>query len=215
MAEIKVIYKKKRAKILDDLVNQLINDCQNCNSIGDQFKAWNRFRSDLFKNSLGLMHCLWRQNFVSEIIETGLINDEEFVSAEFEDEFFKKKKRFVQRFKQLRKSFITTTPSERVQSHILEACRCFLFGFDQAAIALCRATLDFALRDRLQISGELAYLIEHAKTQGFISDDERRRSADRVREIGNRVMHVSPTISNALNVINDTKLVLEDILRPR
>lgn len=126
MAEIRVIYKKKPVKILDELADQLLNDYHNCDSIQEQVKAWNRFRSELFKNSLGLMHCLWRRDVLNEIIETGLINDEEFVSAEFEDEFFKRKKRFVQRFKQLRKSFIATIASERVRSHIVEACKCFL-----------------------------------------------------------------------------------------
>lgn len=95
----------------------------------------------------------------------------------------------------------------------------FPFGFDQASIALCRATLDFALRDRLGISDneriDLTDLIKQARDKGLISDDKTENLANEIRKVGNQVMHVRPNLFNILGVINNTRVVLEDIQRQK
>lgn len=204
-------------RIIDEMLHQFLNEANNLQSDAEIFKAFNKFLDKLLESSLGLMHCLWSESLLKELIEKG-INDREFIESVFESDMDKRRSIFIKRFKELRKSFVKKRPSDRVQSHLIEATRCFLLGLDQAAVALCRATLDFVLRDRLKISDEnvrLSKLIIDARKDGFISSKEVYKLVWDIKRIADEVMHVRPFKFNALEVINKTRIALEDILRPR
>ena len=206
-------------KKIDEIVNKFIDEINNSHSIAEKSKAYDKFRSDLLQNSLGLVHCLLNEAFLTDVIETGIIIDEDFIGSEFDDEVFKKKKVFIKRFKELRRSFVKKEPSNRVQSHLVEAIKCFLYGFDQAAIALCRATLEYALRDRMQKIDDdrisISGLIKEARRAGFISTPEMEKKVWYIKDRANEVMHFRPYRFSTLEIINNTRIVLEDILRPR
>ena len=202
-------------KIIDEIFHHFFDEINNLQSIGEKSKAFNIFLDKLLENSLGLMHCLWSESLLKELVENG-IKDIDYIDSVFDSEMHKRRKIFIERFKKLRKSFVKKPPSDRVQTHLTEASKCFLYGFDQAAIALCRATLDFVLRDGLGVGDEymqLSDLIRNAKENGFISNSEIYKSAWEIKKIADDVMHVRPFKFDALQVINKTRIVFEDILR--
>ena len=119
-----------------------------------------------------------------------------------------------------------TTPD--VINLLGEATRAFLFRFNRASVALCRACVEALLKDRLKDRredvrremqspnkrGELEALIRVAQQSGLLSD-EMADWAHVIRKSGNDVVHSSegPTDDKAWEVLVKTRGIAEFIHR--
>lgn len=209
---------KKNTKIIDEILNEFLNILQFSQSENDKFKAYNKLRRNLIKANMGLIHCLWNEHFIRDTILKDVLEDDEFIAGFFDDELLNKKEGLVNRFKIIRQSFTNKPIAKRVQSHLIEATYCYLYGFNEAAIALCRATLEYALKVRL-IRGKddrigLETLIDEAINKVYLTENY-RDVANRIRKYGNQVMHREPFQFDAMNIINDTREILEILYKPR
>jgi len=205
---------KKEDKIVDELFHNFLSEINCAKSRSDWIKAYNHLRQELLKKSLSLMTCLWCAPILQEIIQDDIMQDDDFIGNVFENEVWKGRDSIINRFKKLRKSFIKTKPSNKVKDILAEATKCYLYGFNQATVALCRAALDYSLKENLckkeDEEHKLSDLIKEAKRKGILSREMKGKAWD-VKDIGNRVMHAQPYKFDALEIINDTKEVLEDI----
>lgn len=210
---------KNEDKIIDDLFHKLLNKTDYAKSDSDRIKAYNHLKRELIKKSLSLMTCLWSTLILQEIIRDDVMQDDDFIGEVFENEVWKERDNIIDRFKKLRKSFIKTKPSDKVKDILAEATKCYVYGFNQAAVALCRAAVDYLLKEKLgkkeDEEHKLSYLIREARNEGFLSKDKMKKKAWNVKEIGDRVMHAHPYEFDALKIINDTREVLENVLEPR
>ena len=206
---------KNEDKIIDDLFREYFNKLK-CAKDSELLGIYNRFQNQIFNRSLSLMTCLWSTEIIQGIIED---MDDEYIGSSFENEIWGDRDNIIDRFKKLRKSFIKKKSSDKVRDMLSEATRCYVYGFNQATIALCRAALDYLLKEKLRKKAEdkceLSDLIREARNKRILSTDAIRKKAWNVLENGNNVMHTRPFPFNSLNIINDTKEVLENILESR
>ena len=210
---------KNEVEIIDELIHTFLSEIDYEKSDLDKMKALSSFKRKLVESSLSLMTCLWSKTFLEEIIEDHIMQDDDFIGDVFEGEVSKKRDNIIDRFKKLRKSFVKAKPSAKVKDILNEATRCYVYGFNQAAIALCRAALDYLLKEKLgkkeDEEHELSCLIREARKKRLLSSDKMRQKAWKVNEIANQVMHARPYGFDTLRIINDTREALEDILEPR
>lgn len=208
---------KNEDKIVDELFHKCLSEIDCAKSDSDRFKIYNNLRHELLKKSLSLMTCLWSTPILKEIIQDDM--DDDFIGNAFENEVWKDLDNIIDRFKKLRKSFIKTKASDKVKDMLGEATRCYVYGFNQAAVALCRAVLDYLLKEKLGKKEDEEYklsdLIREARNKHILSRDAIKTKAWNVMEIGNKIMHARPYKFDSLKIINDTKEVLENILESR
>jgi len=204
---------------IDKTVKEFSNALGFCHSIEDKYKLWNKFMREMIKCNIGLIHCLYllNEHFIKETVLKSILEDDDLIGEFFESELSNKKDKLVERFKKIKRSLTKSPVRERVQSHLIEATYCYLYGFDQAAIALCRASLDFALKGQLHKQDNdrisLEKLINEAVTKGYL--ESHGPVAHNIRLRANEVMHESPFKSDPLKIINDTREVLEILYKPR
>jgi hypothetical protein len=94
-----------------------------------------------------------------------------------------------------------------------EAHGAFLFGFDAAAIALCRCLIEHALKDRLSGTGgkTLKALIPLAGKKNVLKPKS-FDNANKVQHAGNKIMHdVANLRHTAQEVLDCTRQVLNDL----
>ena len=105
----------------------------------------------------------------------------------------------LDRYLEIQPSAAARALPERARSHVREAVHTFMFGFDAACIALCRASLEQVLKDALvaraaytdpQLKREhptAGTLLENAKRAKLLTDayDAAKRVVDR----GDTLMH--------------------------
>ncbi len=199
---------KNEVKIIDELFHAFLSEIDYAKSDSDKIKAGYNLRRKLLKSSLSLMTCLWSKPILQEIIQDDIMQDDDFIAQVFEDEVWKELDNIIDRFKKLRKSFIKAKPSDKVKDILNEATRCYLYGFNQAAIALCRAELDYLLKEKLgkkeDEEHKLSCLIREGRKKGLLSSNKMKKKAWNVKEIGDKVMHVRPYKLNTLIIINNT-----------
>jgi len=210
---------KNEDNIIDELFHKFLNKIDYAKSDSDRIKAYNHSKRELIKKSLTLMTCLWSTPILQESIRDDVMQDDDFIGEVFENEVWKDRDNIIDRFKKLRKSFIKTKPSDKVKSILAEVTKCYLYGFNQAAVALCRAAVDYLLKEKLGKKEDevhkLSDLIREARNQGFLSKDKMKKKAWNVKEIGDQVMHAHPYEFDVLKIINDTIEVLENVLEPQ
>lgn len=112
-------------------------------------------------------------------------------------DLLKKVEGFVERTMRLNALTPEITPEKNVMLYLREATRCYVFGFWDSSVALSRASLEMALRNRLEsrLAGllsrsddDLNDLLKNAKRVGLL-DEDRWQKADKVRVNGNTVLH--------------------------
>ncbi|MBW1793062.1 MAG: DUF4145 domain-containing protein [Deltaproteobacteria bacterium] len=211
--------KKNEDKIIDELFHEFLTEVNHAKSDPERFKAYNNFRQKLLKKSLSLMTCLWSKPVLQEMILDDIMQDDDFIGDVFENEVLEDRDNIIDRFKNLRKSFIKTKLSDKIKDILGEATRCYVYGFNQATVALCRAALDYLLKEKLGKKEDEEYrlsdLIREARKERILSKDTMKKKAWNVNEIGNQVMHARPYKFDTLKIINSTREVLESILEPR
>lgn len=129
---------------------------------------------------------------------------------------------FVRRLRHLRPVLVARHPSEKVTNYLRQASTCYLYGLPDAASVLCRAVLEFALKEalgaKLRVLGEdyrgsadLEDLIRFARG-GKVLPEALADAADRVRNRGNASIHrVSADENEALVQIRETGEVLSHL----
>lgn len=112
-------------------------------------------------------------------------------------DLLKKVEELVQRTMRLNALTPEITPEKNVALYLREATRCYVFGFWDSSVALSRASLEMALKNRLEsrLAGllsrkddDLNDLLDYARKVGLL-DDDRWQKADNVRINGNMVLH--------------------------
>ena len=108
---------------------------------------------------------------------------------------------------------VDNLPRSEVQLYLREAVPSYLFGLDQAAVALARAAIELALRERVPYadvnSWLLDKLIEAASRFKLLAPATLQHATD-VQHLGNGVLHGSPcNPDDVFDVFVKTRLVLE------
>ena len=100
----------------------------------------------------------------------------------------------------IQSSLVKDLPSPTILERLEEAYQCFQYGLYQACLALCRAILEYSLKERLQElriaprldyrrrEGELEALIRQAEEEKILSP-RLAQSAQEVHKMGNNVLH--------------------------
>jgi len=131
----------------------------------------------------------------------------------------------VQRTMEIRGIFADDEPPKNIRKYLAEATRCYLYGFYQACIALCRATIEAVLELKLRDKGWnismivgdkkgeiLSAMIRVAREKGII-DENMYNYAHSIRKKGNFCLHQRQiyTSKKALECIRNTREILEFI----
>jgi hypothetical protein len=113
-------------------------------------------------------------------------------------------------------------PERIVNLYLREATRCYIFGFWFSSVALSRAAVEQALKDRLREESSkagndipndktLSRLSLDAKDMGLI-DSAHLNLVDKVRKGGNRALHGAPPEENdAADVLAAARGVLNQL----
>lgn len=113
-------------------------------------------------------------------------------------DMLKKVEQFVARTMRLNVLSPAIPPEKNVALYLREATRCYVFGFWDSSVALSRASLELALKNRLEsrLAGLVASkddellrnLLDYARKASLL-DFDRMEKADRIRRNGNMVLH--------------------------
>jgi len=103
---------------------------------------------------------------------------------------------YVRRTMQLSRLEGSRTPSKMTNRYLQEAARTYIFGMPQASVALCRAAIEQALKEKLKIQGAPSFipmknLLKKAVDDGVI-DGVIRQSIETIAKEGNTVLHEKP-----------------------
>lgn len=153
-------------------------------------------------------------------IELLVLNVPELV-AEFLDDYFTRDvlsavSGYVNRTMQLSRLQASGRASDTTNGYLREAVRTYIFGLPQASVALSRAALEQALKERmaLQLSGEFIKfqdLLKEARKWNLLDAEMEQRARD-IANAGDDVMHEKPTnLSKALEVLNKLRDVLQHV----
>jgi hypothetical protein len=105
----------------------------------------------------------------------------------------------LKRFMRVKPAIVSRPIPERAIKYVAEVVQTYMFGFDAACIALCRATIEQLLKDELLAHGLLTEpqirrerptagsLLAHAKRAGLLTDST--AAAERVVKKGDTVLH--------------------------
>jgi uncharacterized protein DUF4145 len=99
-----------------------------------------------------------------------------------------------------------------------EATRTYIAGFFRAAVALARAAVELALREKIKErfgsdQGDLDQLVDFALRSKLLTD-KAHTAASRVRKAGNGVLHKVNTqldAKDALSIVEDSRLVVLEL----
>jgi predicted RNA-binding Zn-ribbon protein involved in translation (DUF1610 family) len=111
-------------------------------------------------------------------------------------DFLKRVGKLVERTMRLNAMESRTNPARSVNLYLREATRCCVFGFWDSSVALSRAAVELALKDRLKeklgklvpSNDEMKMLLEYAQ-QWRLIDGAHFALGDEVRRAGNDVLH--------------------------
>jgi hypothetical protein len=163
---------------------------------------------------------------VPDIVRRALEDDlEDYTQYFFAFELLKNLRLVTERVHGLSIPPIKVDGFEDCWSYLAEATRCWLHGLDSASAALCRASLELALRSAIERrnagshaptgkkGGQIVSLIR-AAFDGRILDDPMRQMADEVRITGNEILHgnVADGIDPS-DLLVKTRAVVEHIVR--
>jgi len=107
-------------------------------------------------------------------------------------------------------------PSNTTSVYIQEAARTYVYGFYQASVAMSRAALEQAMKERLAHQGTGIFikfqdLVDEAKKWRILDDKTARAVRDTAMK-ADSVLHVEPTDKNgALDVLIEARGLLQQI----
>lgn len=160
---------------------------------------------------------------LSSVVKDGLL-DETITRLELQEV-----PGIVARWKKLRTISTVPLPGEKVEAYLRQATTCYLYGLLDAAVALCRSVLQFALEEKFGTVGGMSLALseisrdhyleklinfaQHAKIESArILTPGLARKAHKIRVDGNRSLHTSSrTESAALTTIEDAAEILSYI----
>ncbi len=123
----------------------------------------------------------------------------------------------VNRLMNLDPAVVRVVRNKDVTIYVGEATRCFVHGFHQASIALCRAAIDIALGDsiksRLLVEPKrgLGDRIKQAQKEKLVTPGA-ARLAETIKEAGDKVVHREPQNEKlALAVLRDAREALASL----
>ena len=94
----------------------------------------------------------------------------------------------VARLRALRPIALDRLPDSKVQHYMEQASTAYVYGLFDACSILCRATLEFALKEKLACAATLDQLIDQA-VEARIIDVGLKRQAERIQRRGNQTVH--------------------------
>jgi hypothetical protein len=123
---------------------------------------------------------------------------------------------YVERTIQLSRLEASVPPSQVTSCYVREAIRTYILGLPQASVALSRAALEQALKERIGYQGshtpvEMHDLLDEAETAGII-DRTVRKMAREVANEANQVLHEKPiSLTRAYEVLVKLRGVLQHV----
>lgn len=191
------------------------------NSIGIPAAEQDEYLEKFTRHLVQLMVKL-REGFIEDkdfhVFDELLGEDREFVESYMDEHYTRQQLRTVPSLvhRTLQFSLLPSSmriPSEQTRTYLGEATRTYIFGLSLASIALSRAALEQALKDRLERQGKgihllLSHLIQEAYDYSYL-DGAHRKWADEIAGAGNRVLHEKPaTPDEAFDVLTKLRGVL-------
>lgn len=106
-----------------------------------------------------------------------------------------------------------------VIGYVTEATRLWMYGFDAATVALCRASLECALRNKLNgvdhEALDLNCLIEEAANKGLL-EGSLKEPAHGIRRAANRLLHQGiEKETQSREILESTRLIVEKLFEQR
>jgi hypothetical protein len=123
----------------------------------------------------------------------------------------------VGRFVRLSPVLVGVIPAKEVTVYLREGTRCFIYGFFQAAVSLCRAALEAGLNDHFQRkTGATPQMDLNGKIRGAVKfkliNPKEERLAERIRKVANRVLHEESVKEKlAFGILRDTREFLTEL----
>lgn len=98
--------------------------------------------------------------------------------------------KMVRRTKRFSTIVPNRTPSKEINLYLREATRCYIFGFWHASVSLCRATVEQALRERVngKPSDRFYEMLKVAQVKGLV-DSADAHMAEKAYATGRDVLH--------------------------
>jgi hypothetical protein len=126
----------------------------------------------------------------------------------------------AERFMELRAIFIHSKPPEEAREHLIEATQCYLQGFYQASIIICRSVVEYVLDNELEKKGQptdqhLYLIVDNARKEKII-DSRLSSVAHSLRKAGRDAIHRKRLFlrEDALKYLEDTKNILQHVYGP-
>jgi len=120
---------------------------------------------------------------------------------------------YVRRTLQLSRLEAEEPPSQVTNGYLREAVRTYILGLPQACVALSRAALEQALKEKMAYRPsrgrlEMKQLLDEAETAGVLNVDV-RKIAEGITKKGNQVLHEKPTtLAEAFDVLKQLRGVI-------
>jgi hypothetical protein len=154
-------------------------------------------------------------------IAASVLQDSDILEDRLQNDFDTRIEDMVKRYKDLSLFFVNEKPRQLVINRLREASDCYVSGFFQGCALLCRATLETALRQKLEEKGvnpntrkTLGLLVEDATRFGIISKKD-AELANRIKSVGDESAHDLKRVcsSEALESLTKTKLLLSSLFQ--
>jgi hypothetical protein len=154
-----------------------------------------------------------------EAMARSMVDNEEVFSHSLDEQYsrlqLEKVSSLVERTKRLTHLARPTTPSKQTNLYIGEASRAYIQGFELASVAMSRAALEQALKEKLRKRGReymLGRLITEAERSGVLSGAS-VAAARSLAERCNSVLHDAPikNADDAYEIVTTIRSLLEEI----
>ncbi|MBU2496354.1 MAG: DUF4145 domain-containing protein [Desulfobacterales bacterium] len=131
----------------------------------------------------------------------------------------------VERFMELREVFTDQSPPRKAREHLIEAIQCYVQGFYQACVIICRSVVEHMLGEELRNLGWNIYQLPGDENEGLIMriinnaqrediiTETLRKLAHSIRDCGNKALHKHKVFSRseAFKCLSNTQKILRHI----
>ena len=131
----------------------------------------------------------------------------------------------VERLMELREVFTDQSPPWKAKEHLIEAVQCYVQGFYQACVIICRSVVEHMLGEELRRLGWNIYKLPGDENEGLIMriinnaqrediiTETLRKLAHSVRDCGNKALHKHKVFSRseAFKCLSNTQKILRHI----
>jgi hypothetical protein len=141
---------------------------------------------------------------------------EHLIDDYYTREQLEKMSSFVSRTLNLSQLESTHIPSEQTRTYVREATRTYIYGLNQATVALCRAAVEQCLKEKLGRQGDGRYfefkeLVKEAR-KWHVLDDTTESLVKEVARAGDNVLHEKPIAeSQVLEILIKTRGLLQQV----